>query len=117
MMKQSDALEFCKDWLAAWTGNKPDFLIQYYADDVYYQDPAKPDGIRGKENLLPYFQKLLAKYPDWIWSAVEVFPSETGFILKWEAKVMSKIFSGLDIVEIKNNKITKNEVYFDPRHL
>ncbi len=116
-MNQAEALEFCKHWLAAWTGNQPDVLIQYYAEDTYYQDPAKPDGIRGKENLLSYFHKLLAKYPDWIWSAAEVFPTELGFILKWNAKLTTTAFSGLDIIEIKDNKIIRNEVYFDPRHI
>ena len=116
-MKQSEALEFCKSWLAAWTGNQPNTLIQYYADDTYYQDPAKPEGIHGKENLLHYFHKLLPKYPDWVWSPVEIFPSELGFILKWEARIKSKVFTGLDIVEINDNKITRNEVYFDTRQI
>ncbi len=30
--------EFCKEWLAAWTGNDPENLIGYYADKMYYQD-------------------------------------------------------------------------------
>src|SRR5690606_14488671 len=30
--------QFLDDWLAAWTGNRPDALIGFYAPDVYYQD-------------------------------------------------------------------------------
>lgn len=116
-MNQSDALAFCDHWLAAWTGNQPDILIQYYSDDTYYQDPSKQEGIHGKEKLFNYFKKLLAKYPDCAWSAVEIFPTEQGFILKWQAKNVATVFSGLDIVEIKDNKIIRNEVYFDPRQL
>lgn len=116
-MNQAKALEFCKQWLSAWTGNQPHLLIEYYAENAFYSDPGNPEGIRGKANLLPYFQKLLAKYPDWLWSAVEVFPFEQGFILKWNADIKGKNFTGMDIVELIENKIIRNEVYFDPRQL
>lgn len=116
-MLKGEALEFCERWLPAWTGNRPEVLAQFYSDDVFYCDPGKPKGIRGKEKLLSYFHKLLIKYPDWTWKAVEVFPFENGFILKWEAKLnkdkTSESFFGLDIVEIKDKKIIRNEVFFD----
>lgn len=110
---------FCQRWLAAWTGNRPEELICFYSDDVYYQDPAKSKGIKGKEMLLNYFRKLLAKYPDWIWEMVEIFPHAQGFTLKWRAKLnhTSEFFVGLDIIELANEKIIRNEVYFDPRVL
>lgn len=110
---------FCDRWLSAWTGNQPEELIRFYSEDAYYQDPAKPEGLKGKETLLNYFRKLLAKYPDWIWETVEVFPHAQGFTLKWKAKLnpSAETFYGLDIVEVVNGKITRNEVYFDPRSL
>src|SRR5574338_1235903 len=116
-MKESVALEFCQSWLPAWTGNNPNFLIQFYSDDAYYQDPGNPEGIRGKENLLHYFEKLLKKYPDWIWTPLEIFSINNGFILKWQATIVTKVISGLDIVELQDSRINRNEVYFDPRHL
>lgn len=117
-MQKLEALEFSNHWLAAWTGNKPEVLIQFYSDHTFYRDPAKPNGISGKDKLFNYFTKLLAKYPDWIWKPIEIFPIESGFILKWEAKLNSTkstdaIF-GIDIVEIQDKKIIRNEVFFDP---
>ncbi len=89
----------------------------YYAADAYYQDPARPAGLRGHDAILRYFQKLLAVNPAWVWRRVEILPTEKGCCLKWEASVPTGsdtvCFTGLDIVEIVGNKITRNEVYFD----
>lgn len=70
--------------------------------------------MRRHAELLAYFTKLLAKFPDWTWKAVEVIPSESGFCLKWEANANGAVFVGLDIVEMSDGKISRNEVYFDP---
>ena len=117
IMENNRAVTLCQNWLASWSGNKPEALINFYHDDIYYCDPARPQGIKGKENLLNYFHKLLAKYPDWIWEMIELFPQPTGFLLKWRAKLSPQaetVFFGLDIVEIKDDKIIRNEVFFDP---
>ena len=47
-MDTTAALKLCELWLPLWTGNRPEKLIEVYADDVLYRDPAKPEGIRGK---------------------------------------------------------------------
>lgn len=109
--------EFINNWLSAWTGNNPGELLRYYADEVFYLDPANPDGIRGKESLSVYFSKLLSKNPDWIWEAEEIIPTEKGCTLKWKAQIPvgkeQLVLFGLDIVEVTAGKITRNEVYFD----
>lgn len=111
-----DLQKFCETWLMAWSGNQPEKLRKFYAEDAYYQDPAKPRGLRGPE-LLPYFKKLLSLNPSWVWSVVEILPTEKGFCLKWKASIpvgcetIEEI--GVDIVEITNGKISRNEVYFD----
>lgn len=118
MIKESINLkEFIKSWLKAWTGNQPDLLLEFYEKNAYYQDPATPKGLKGVEKIRPYFIKLLAKYPSWTWELVELFETERTFIIKWKANILIKgqvkEFIGLDIVEIKNQKIIRNEVYFD----
>ncbi|VVC75509.1 hypothetical protein AQUSIP_07990 [Aquicella siphonis] len=109
--------EFCRDWLAAWTGNNPEKLISFYAPDIFYKDPAVAKGIRGCEALLAYLKKLLAKNPDWVWQPLEILPTEPGFVLKWQAEIPANghviTVEGLDIVELREQKISRNEVYFD----
>jgi hypothetical protein len=116
-MKRSDALLLCDRWLPLWTGNQPERLIEVYGGNVFYRDPAKPEGIRGKSNLLRYFRKLLAVYPDWVWEAKDVFPLEGGFALAWKATIPVTgtviVEHGMDLVLIEEDKIVRNEVYFD----
>lgn len=116
-MNEQDALAFCEAWLAAWTGNRPDALLAFYAEDARYRDPGRPNGLHGHAELRPYFTKLLAANPDWVWKAVEVSPTSRGFTLKWRASVPAGAATieedGLDIVEIAGGRITRNEVYFD----
>jgi SnoaL-like domain len=116
-MRYSDLDQFCHHWLLAWTGNQPEHLAQFYSDDAYYRDPARPDGIKGKNALLHYFRKLLKKNPAWVWTAKEIIPTAEGFVLKWTAAIpvdtRTVVTEGLDIVELRDEKIARNEVYFD----
>jgi hypothetical protein len=116
-MDKPDLKAFVDNWLSAWTGNKPQRLIKFYTDDVFYLDPANQDGIKGKVNLETYFTKLLSKNANWKWRVMEVFPTAKGFTLKWEAiiPVLDKTFLiyGVDIVEMRGDKICRDEIYFD----
>ena len=108
---------FCKAWLDSWTGNKPEELLRFYHTDASYADPAKRGGIKGHTQLLPYFKKLLQLNPAWKWEAIEIIPTANGFTLKWKATIPvpggTIEETGLDIVELENGLITRNEVFFD----
>lgn len=118
MITTDQAREFTSRWLPAWSGNRPEELVAYYSEDALYLDPAIPNGIRGREALLRYFRRLLAVYPDWVWTNIEVmFPTENGFLNKWRAtipvggEVIEVI--GVCTVDLRDGLITRNEVYFD----
>jgi hypothetical protein len=112
-----DYQKFCNAWLGSWNGNQPEKLLGFYTIDASYIDPANPSGINGQAALKLYFEKLLGKNPAWQWTAEEIIPTEKGFTLKWKAfipvKEKSLTIYGLDIVELSENKISRNEVYFD----
>lgn len=116
-MREGKILEFCSRWLSSWTGNDPERLIDFYAQDTFYSDPAVRDGIQGRDRLLDYLTGLLDANPDWEWEAVEAFPTMRGFTLKWKATIPvgDDVITeyGLDIVETEDGRITRNEVYFD----
>lgn len=117
-MNELELRAFAERWLAAWTGNRPDALLAFYADDAFYRDPAHPQGLRGHAEMAPYFQRLLAANPAWVWTVTEVQPTAQGFTLKWHAQIpvgnTVVAEDGLDIVELSGEHITRNEVYFDP---
>jgi len=116
-MNKPDALALCERWLPLWTGNRPEELAAIYADDVFYRDPAKPGGIRGKAALLAYLRKLLAVFPDWVWTADEVWPVDGGFVLRWKARIPvgDEVIeeTGMDLVLVEDGLVVRNEVYFD----
>lgn len=117
-----EAHAFAERWLPAWTGNNPELLASFYAEDAFYSDPAIPQGIRGKAALLAYFRKLLAYNPDWVWTQLEGIPMEGGFLNKWLARISVRDKTleivGVCLVQLDaDGKITRNEVYFDRAEL
>ncbi len=122
MMNKEEAKEFASKWLPAWTGNEPKKLAEFYSEDCFYLDPAIPNGVKGKNELIAYFDKLLSQNPDWIWTQVEAIPMEGGFLNKWLAKIPvgKKVIEciGVCFVQFDNHgKIKRNEVYFDRSEL
>ena len=122
MMTKEQARNFASEWLPAWTGNDPEKLADFYSEDVFYLDPAIPDGLKGKEQLLAYFRRLLAKNPEWVWTQIEGIPMEGGFLNKWLAKipVRNNVLEcvGVCFVQFDDvGKIRRNEVYFDRSEL
>jgi hypothetical protein len=117
LMNTQSAEQFCNAWLPAWTGNDPKKLIEYYSFDAFYLDPTVKGGLKGHSEILPYFTKLLKNNPDWKWTHEEIISTENGFVLKWKAVIPVRdrevVEYGLDIVEMRDGKITRNEVYFD----
>jgi len=114
----AEARKFAAKWLPAWSGNNPDLLASFYTEDAFYLDPAIPDGVKGKANLLAYFRKLLANNPDWVWLQIEGIPLEGGFLNKWLAKIPAGSVTleivGVCMVQLDGaEKIRRNEVYFD----
>ena len=124
-MKYLSALEarqFAEKWLPAWSGNNPERLADFYADDAFYLDPGIAGGVKGKTELLAYFRRLLAQNPDWVWTQIEGIPMEDGFLNKWLARIpvgpeMLEIV-GVCFVQLDNDgKIRRNEVFFDRSRL
>lgn len=120
-MDKNELQVFCRDWLAAWTGNNPDALLKFYDKNATYSDPAHRKGLKGHEEIRKYFVKLLDFYREWKWEPIEIFPIKTGAIVKWKNSIPTGTEviheTGLDIVEIEERKIVRNEVYFDRSRL
>jgi len=116
-MNIKEAEDFSRPWLQAWTGNRPEELIKFYSQDAFYSDPARREGMRRHSEILPYFKRLLAANPNWVWELEEAIPTEKGFTGKWKATIPvgDKVIIeyGVDIVEVSGGKVTRNEVYFD----
>ena len=117
-MSVEEARRFAAQWLPAWSGNNPELLADFYSDDAFYNDPAIPEGVHGKQALLAYFRALLRKNPDWTWTQLEAIPLEEGFLNKWKVRIPAENATveivGVCFVQFNAaGKIRRNEVYFD----
>lgn len=108
---------YCDEWFRAWTGGDPDRLLEHYAEDAVYEDPARPQGIRGHGELRRYFARLLPANPDMVWTRRELRPVEGGFVVSWTARIPvggeTLVERGMDLVLLRDGRIARNEVYFD----
>ena len=113
----AEAKAFAERWLPAWSGNRPELLVSFYSDDVFYSDPAIPEGVRGREALLAYFRKLLAHNPRWVWTQRAAIPLEGGFLNLWHASIpageRTLEIDGVCTVELRDGLIRSNQVFFD----
>lgn len=114
---EEQAMRFAADWLPAWTGNDPQRLASFYTHDTLYSDPHVPDGIRGREALETYLARLLARYPDWVWTQTASTPMRDGFVNFWQARVPlgdSELqLAGVCLVELREDLIARNQTFFD----
>jgi hypothetical protein len=120
-LTEQEGRDFTERWLPAWTGNDPERLASFYAEDCFYSDPAVPGGVQGREALISYFGALLARFPDWVWTNTKVVPLEHGFLNHWHARVPVGVatleLDGVCTVQLREGLIVRNEVYFDRSEL
>jgi hypothetical protein len=116
-----EARAFADEWLPAWTGNEPERLVAFYTHDAFYSDPAIPEGVRGRTNILAYFKKLLGRNPQWVWTHSGSIPMADGFLNKWHASIPvgdEKLeVDGVCTVQLRDGHIYSNEVFFDRAEL
>ncbi len=120
-LDQESARAFAEKWLPAWSGNRPELLASFYTDDVFYSDPAVPQGVRGRENLLTYFRRLLGHNPRWVWTHRGSIPMAHGFLNLWHASIPvgseTVEIDGVCTVAFRDGLIRSNEVFFDRSEL
>jgi hypothetical protein len=116
-----EARRFAEKWHPAWSGNRPELLVSFYSDDVFYCDPAIPQGVRGRAALLAYFRKLLARFPAWVWTQRGSIPMQDGFLNLWHATIpvaeRTLEIDGVCTVQLRDGLIYSNQVYFDRTEL
>jgi hypothetical protein len=116
-MDAEAARAFAEKWLPAWTGNDPARLTSFYSEDVFYCDPAIPQGVRGRPALLAYFTRLLAHNPRWVWIQRGSIPMPDGFLNLWHASIpvgaATVEIDGACTAQLRGGLIYSNQVFFD----
>jgi ketosteroid isomerase-like protein len=107
-------------FLAAWTSQDVERVLDCYTDDVRYHDPNTRGDVTGRDAMRRYLTKLFAGW-QMTWAAREVFDlaSEEGVAFLWRAtfrrpgddKVVE--IDGMDLAVLRGDRVARNEVYFD----
>ena len=120
-LSAAEARAFAEGWLPAWSGNRPEYLASFYTDDAVYADPAVPQGVVGRDALIAYFTKLLARNPSWVWTHRGSIAMTDGFLNQWHASIpigeRSIEVDGVCTVQLRDGRIYRNEVFFDRSEL
>lgn len=72
------------NWLAAWSGNRLDLLLAWYAEDCVYADPLRPEGLVGKAALAAHLGPLLERHPEWRFTRRANCKTDAGVDVEWK---------------------------------
>lgn len=119
-MDEDMIMEHAEKFLGAWNTQVVEAVLGCYTEDVFYTDPNTRGAINGHEPLGRYLKKL---FDNWTmtWALREAHPLEDGFgyAALWHATFKKpdgdKIVEadGMDLVIVRGDRISRNEVYFD----
>ena len=110
-----DITQYNAQWLGAWSAKDVDRLCEFYAPDCIYKDPQTPQGLQGRGALRQYLAGLFAATPAMTYTPDEVWPIAGGFCGRWYCQIAGgQRLRGFDLVLLKGNHITMNEVYVHP---
>ena len=117
---EQEVLELTRKVLDAWNGQDVEAVLDRYTEDVIYRDPNTRGTVSGREAMGRYLTKLFAAW-EMNWSMKEFFPlgDEDGGAFLWRASLRrpggedSVEVDGMDLVLLRGDRISRNEVYFD----
>ena len=107
-------------FLAAWTSQDVERVLDCYTDDVRYHDPNTRGDVTGRDAMRRYLTKLFAGW-QMTWAAREVFDlaSDEGVAFLWRATFRRPgddeviEIDGMDLAVLRGDRVARNEVYFD----
>ena len=119
-MNMAELELLCDGFLGAWTEQNVEKVAAFYTDDVVYRDPNTRGDVRGGDALRRYLRRLFSEWR-MTWTRRELHPTDTGAAaaLLWHA-TFSKAAGeqvveadGMDLLEFRDGRVSRNEVYFD----
>jgi ketosteroid isomerase-like protein len=106
--------------LSAWNSQDVDRVLVCYTEDCLYRDPNTRGAVTGHDALRRYLTRL---FRDWRmrWSLREffAFADGSGGAFLWDAQLTPAAggktmdISGMDLVLLRGERLSRNEVYFD----
>ena len=119
-MEAEEATLLAENFLSAWNKQDVEAVVSCYTDDCVYLDPNTRGVVEGHEALRRYLTRLFERWR-MHWSVRECFvlADKNGGAFLWRAQLTpasggkTAEIDGMDLVEVRGDRMRRNEVYFD----
>lgn len=119
-MNRADRDRLIERFLAAWSSQDVERVLDCYTDDVRYHDPNTRGDVAGRDAMRRYLTRLFGAWT-MTWKAREVFDlaDEEGVAFLWRATFRRAgedaviEIDGMDLALLRGDRVARNEVYFD----
>ena len=123
-MDREKMLSLADEFLRAWNTQEVDRVLACYTTDLEYRDPNTRGAVRGDEAMRRYLSQLFASWQmHWSLRELHAFDDGKGCAVLWRAKFRrlqndtAIDIDGIDFVELRGERIARNEVCFDRAQL
>jgi ketosteroid isomerase-like protein len=107
-------------FLAAWNSQNVERVLACYTEDLVYRDPNTRGAVEGQGAMRRYLTKLFAGWQmHWEKREARLFEGGVGGAVLWRATFQRPggaervTIDGMDLVEVRGELLSRNEVYFD----
>jgi len=123
-MDRRRMLELAEEYLAAWNSHDVDRVVGCYTADAEYRDPNTRGAVHGADALRRYLSKMFGLWRmHWSLREAHLFADGDGCLVLWHATFRRADaetpveIEGIDFVEVRGDRIARNEVSFDRAQL
>ena len=119
-MDEATMYRVAEHTLDAWSRQNVEEVLACYTSDLVYVDPNTRGPVEGVERMRRYLTTLFGQWDmKWRLKEARLFAAGDGCAVLWDATLKpaggekEAIISGMDLVIVRGELISRNEVYFD----
>ncbi len=119
-MDREEALKLAERFLAAWNKQDVEQVLACYTEDGAYLDPNTRGHVVGHDAMRRYLTRLFDAWKmHWSLREFFLFADGSGGAFLWHAELRpakggkTAEIDGMDLVEVRGDRMCRNEVYFD----
>jgi len=119
-MDRDKMLALAEEFLGAWNTQDVERVVACYTADLEYRDPNTRGAVPGADAMRRYLSKLFANWQmHWSLREAHLLDGGRGCAVLWHATFRRPPadtvieIDGMDLVEVRDGRISRNEVYFD----
>ena len=107
----SDLIKRTQEYIKAFDSKNIDEVAQFFADESELFDPANPNGVEGKTNIVEMIQGLFQEFEILEFKAINIFEDQNTTLIEFNLTLNDKKLTGVDIIDWKDDKIASLRAY------